>query len=285
SWKINNYQGFWPNIREGKSPHTINLRQANQGYNLLDSKYKVVWSYANPRRFHFTSLPLIWARNQYCAIGSDNKREILYLFAILNSSVTSLILNSNLKSEHEKSFLVSTTAVKEFVRVPKITKGNQFIKDEIITFTERMLLGEDKRLSDFVDFEKILTQKFDEVRVVDNNLVFKSGEKELTLSIKENMSLVKKTVEEEFGKGKLALDPSKISFSELKNLPVIDFDAQINLKYYIDDLVFALYFNVGLEKLGLNYSQEVRAKCAKSPYHIVQKVPNLEGDWAGLGRG
>ncbi|PIU83718.1 MAG: hypothetical protein COS68_02510, partial [Elusimicrobia bacterium CG06_land_8_20_14_3_00_38_11] len=110
------YKGYWPNIRTGNSQMTIKLLKNNQEYNLLDSKYKIIWSYANPSHFHFSDKPIIWARNQICAIGSENKKEILYLFSILDSEITNKILISNLKTETEKDFLVSTSSVKEYVR-------------------------------------------------------------------------------------------------------------------------------------------------------------------------
>ncbi|MBI2621072.1 MAG: SAM-dependent DNA methyltransferase [Candidatus Levybacteria bacterium] len=126
-WTIKENRGYWPNIREGNSAYRIRLRQANQGFSLLDSKYKIIWSYANPKKFHFTSLPVVWARNQVCAIGTENENEIIYIFALLNSNTTRMMLDSFLKSENEKDLLVSTTSVKEFVRVPKISKENLLV--------------------------------------------------------------------------------------------------------------------------------------------------------------
>ena len=69
--------GYWPNQRKKSDKFFIALRQANQEYNLLDSSHKIVWSYANPSKFYFTSVPIIWARNQFNAIGSENKDELL----------------------------------------------------------------------------------------------------------------------------------------------------------------------------------------------------------------
>lgn len=84
-WSIKEFRGYWPNIRTFDDPRVIGLRQANQGYSLLDTKYKVIWSYANPHRFFYTSRHVIWPRNQFCSIGSDNEAEIFYLFSLLNS--------------------------------------------------------------------------------------------------------------------------------------------------------------------------------------------------------
>lgn len=266
-WTIRTHRGFWPNIRLGNSPQVIRLRQANQGYNLLDSKYKVLWSYANPNRFHFTSIPVIWARNQICAIGSDNEKEILYLFALLNSPIIQLILRSNLGSENEKDLLVSTTAVKEFVRVPKIDETNQKIKDEIIKQTDQLLALEEVTISDFVDFSKLMIQKADSVSVEGNFLVVEKDKEIIKLPLEGDALLVKRVIDNRYSKSDLNLEGQKINLTELRNLPVIDFEKQKTLKDYIDDLVFALYFSIGLRELGLNKARDVKAVCVKNLYY------------------
>jgi hypothetical protein len=268
-WTIKESRGYWPDDRTGKSKFEIKLLQANQGYNLLDSKYKIVWSYANPSRFHFTFKPVIWARNQNCSIGSENRAEILYLFSLLNSPVIVLILNSNLRSENEKDFLVSITAVKEFVRVPKITEDNQHIKEEVIMRAEEMLALEDKMLSNFVDFSKILIQKFDSLWVNKDSLILENGDKKMILPIKESVNLVKKTLEEVFNNQELNFKIKRINLSDLKTMPVIDLERQKSIKDYIDDLVFALFFNIQLKSLGINKAKEIKLQCLKNPHYKV----------------
>ncbi len=263
-------RGYWPNIRIKNSKNFIKLRQANQGYNLLDSKYKILWSYANSKIFHFTSLPIIWARNQICAIGSQDKNEILYLLSVFNSPIIRNILKSNLKSEHEKGYLISTTSIKEFVRVPKITEDNQFIKDEIIKKTEEMLVLEDIKLSDLVDFSGVMTQKFDSVSVSVNDLVLEKDGKEIKCRIKKDAELVKNTIKN-IQQDKKLFKEGKIILSELKNLPAIDFEKQKKIKDYIDDLVFALYFNVPIEKVGLEKADVIKKEYEKNRfYHIIE---------------
>lgn len=264
-YSIKEYRGYWPNIRTGTSKYKIELLQANQGYNLLDSPHKILWSYANPTKFHFSSLPLIWARNQICAIGSQNKNELLCLFAILNSPIIGTILNSNLKSESEKDYLVSSTAVKEFVRVPKITNDNQFIKSEIIKRTEEVLELENKTLDDLVDFSGVMVQKFDSLEIDNNYLVLIKDDEKKKCKIRENLDLVKKALEpggELFGKEKIVL-------SELKSLPVIDIESQKKLKNYIDDLVFALYFNIKLGDANINKASSIKSACNKNRFYAL----------------
>lgn len=158
-------------------------------------------------------------------------------FALLNSGVINLILDSNLKSEQEKDLLVSTTAVKEFVRVPKIVEHNEFIKDKIIKCTQEMLELEEKTLSDFVDFSEILIQKFKDIKVERNHLILTDGDKKTKLKINGDTALVENALAEQLGKGELPLERQKIKLSDLSHLPIIDRQRQTQLKKYIDDLV------------------------------------------------
>ena len=245
----------------------IKLRQGNQKYTLLDSKYKIIWSYINFNKFHFTSTPVIWARNQNCGIGSKNKSEILYLFSILNSSVTNKVLESNLRSENEKDYLVSIASVKEFVRVPEITESNRLIKAEVIKRSEEMLALEEVKLADLVDFSNIMIQKFDAVSVKGDNLVLCKDKKERKLKIKSSKALVEKTITDNYRSDKLEFEGVKIKLSELKSLPAIDFEKQESLKDYMDDLVFALYFNIPLTKVGFEHADEIKRECEKSTYY------------------
>ncbi len=277
-WSIKSIKGYWPNERKAGSKFQIKLLTTNQGYNLLDTPYKVLWSYINPKKFHFSSLPLIWARNQICAIGSKSEKELFYLFAILNSPINQNLLNTLLKTEQEKDLLVSLASVKEFVRVPKITEDNQSIKNEIIKSTEEMLRLEEKKLSNFVDFSKVMLQKFDRVSVDNNGLILEKDDEKIKLTIKENQSLVKKILNEKYGKQLIELREQKIALSELKDLPIIDYEKQQRIKDYIDDLVFALYFNIRLEKLGLNQAEKIKARCSRSPYYKLVNSQKNESD-------
>jgi len=271
-WTIKEFRGFWPNIREGKSPNLIKLRQANQGYNLLDSPCKVIWSYVNPQRFHFTSSPVIWARNQICAVGSKNINEIFYLFAIFNSPLVNLMLNLNLRSVHEKDYLISTSAIKQFVRVPRIIESNQFVKDEIIKRTDEMLALEDVKLADLVDFSEVMMQKFDAVSVKGDSLILHKDKEERKLKIKINKGLVEKTIADKYGSDELEFEHRQIRLSDLKSLPAIDFERQAALKDYIDDLVFSLYFNIPLTKVGLERAPSIKELCQKNRFYNLVKV-------------
>jgi hypothetical protein len=283
--KINNdryimvdIRGYWQNIRSGKNKQRIKLRQGNQGYNLLDSKYKVIWSYANTKRFFFTDKPVIWARNQFNAIGSNDKKEILYLFALLNCSVNTTILLTNLKSENEKDFLIGLTSIKQYIRVPEITPETVPIKTEIIEQTEAMLDLEKPVITDYVEFPRTAMQIFDFGRVVSNNLILTAGDRTITGKIKKDkVELVKSVVTARYPKKQSLFSNNEINLSELKFLPAIDFNAQTKVKKYIDDLVFALYFNIELTNIGIENSTAIHNKVAKNEYYFLvntEKAPN-----------
>lgn len=272
-YTIKEYKGYLPNIRNKNSKFHIGLRQANQGYNLLDSKYKIIWSTKNPLKFHFTDKNVVWANIRLSGIGSNNKEELSYLFSLLNSRLTTFFLKQNLKLENEKDFLLPIKAIKEFVRIPKINEFNQTLKSEIIRQTEIMLDLEEKNLSSLVDFSKVLTQKFDSVKIANNNLRLQNkSEKIVECEIISDKNLVSQTIDQNFESNQLFKD-KKINLSDLKNLPAIDFEKQKKLKDYIDDLVFALYFNVPIKNVGLNKADEIKAICLKNPhYKIVNGV-------------
>lgn len=276
-WSIKESRGYWPNVRTGDDPRMIGLRQANQGYSLLDTKHKVVWSYANPRRFFYTSESVIWPRNQFCAIGSDNEEELLYLFALLNSPVINLLLNGNLKVETEKDFLVSTTSIKDFVRVPSITSDNQHVKNEIINKTSVILHLDTNTLSDFVDFKGLGIQKFDQVYVEQDKVVLTAGGKSYRLQITKQRKTVDRVVSEMFGEKAPLLLESRIPLASLRSLPAIDHETQNKTKAYIDDLVFSLYFGVPLTSLGINNAGKIRLQCSKHPHYetVRRESPNL----------
>jgi len=211
-FSIKEIKGYWKNERQGKSPHQIGLRQGNQAYNLLDARYKILWTHTNAKRFFFTDKPVIWARNQFNAIGGNNHHEMFYLFALLNSSINFSVLRKNLKSENEKNFTLALKSVKQYIRIPKITTENQPIKAKIIELTEKML-----------DLEN----------TTDNSLIFNRQE---------------------------------ITLQELRNLEAINFEDQEQLKKHIDNLVFALYFEIEIPKNKLDNFEFVQEECEKCDF-------------------
>lgn len=258
--------GYFPKDKK------IKIAQGSQGLVIAEPKYKILWKYINFDKFYFLKgssiLPIY---QQYC-ITSDNAPEIYYLFSVLNSKIISLILQAFLKVQQEDklSFLLGLTSIKEYIRVPKITEGNKLIKNEIIKYTEEMLVLEEKKLSDFVDLSQVMLQKFDKVSVEDSSLVLEKDDKKIRLAIKGNRDLIKKVLVEKYSKKIPESEEQEINLTELKDLPVIDYDGQRKSKDYIDDLVFALYFRISLQNLGLSMAEQIKSECAKNTnYKLV----------------
>ena len=268
-YKRNNYQNYLVSRSSQFYPLTgkVAFPQGSQGIVTFHQKYKIIWRTKAIQKFQFTERPVLLVNNQSLLITSNSKKEIVYLLALLNAPVTRLVLEKNLKQESEKDFLVSIKAIKKYVRIPRITSENKHIKEEITKRTEDMLALEEKTLSDFVDFSDVLMQKFDNVQVDGNTLVLVYDNQKTELQIKGDIGLIAGTIAEESGARRLKLEKRRISLSELRNLQVIDCEKQAKLKDYIDDLVFALYFNIPLRELGFGKSREIRRACSQSKYY------------------
>ncbi|MCL2872604.1 MAG: N-6 DNA methylase [Betaproteobacteria bacterium] len=270
-YTIKDILGYWDNVRQGKSKALIALRQGNQGYHLLDSPYKIIWSYANTQKFFFTDEPVIWARNQYNAIGSDNRDEILYLFSLLNSKVSDYIIKHSFKLVNEDTLTIAIGLknIKFAIRTPKISQQNQLIKDEIIAQADALLSLENVVLRDMVNLNQVQIQRFDEISVSECSLILSSARKKTELELPDIRTgeLVVKAISEYYGDKKGNLQLVEITLSDLKVIPVIDFEKQSQIKAYIDDLVFALYFNMKLPKLGLSEHANIKKLCQQNEFY------------------
>ena len=267
-YRNNNWNAYTITKSEGYYPPDVPLEfpPGSQGISTFNKKFKIIWRTRFANRFQFTDRNILLINNQSLLVSSNSKDEILFYFALLNSPITKLILEENLKQENEKDYFIPLRAIKEFVRVPKITENNKVIKKEILDSVGKMLKLEEETLSNFVDFSKVMLQKFDGVLVESNNLILGKDKERIKIQIKGDKGLVKKIIDGKYNKG-LKLDKSTISLAELKTLPIIDCDKQQELKNYIDDLVFALYFNIGLESLGLDKANKIKEKCSQDPFY------------------
>lgn len=253
--------GFYPKDVE------IKIAKGGQGLKVVNTKHKILWNYIKPQRFFIIcDNNNVLPRFQQFCIGSDNKVEIFYLFSLLNHPVTFFLFEKYLRSENEKDILVGVKFIKEFIRVPKINPFNEHIKKEIITSTTKLVEMEKITISDLVDFKGIMLQKLDFLNVVGNNLIIRYKDKEAKCKISGNIELVKGIVS---NLKKLDLfDDEGIGFvSELKLLSAFDKEYQAQIKAYIDDLVYALYFKVKLHELGFENAEQIKDTCAKHKYY------------------
>jgi hypothetical protein len=213
--------------------------------------------------------PVIFNMGQAAIIATDNKEEAFFLFALLNSLTSYRILENNNKTENEKEFLVSIKTIKQYIRIPKITQKNKHIKAEIIKQTEALLDLEKPVINDLVYFKPTTMRKFDFVYVESKNLILTKGNRSYTARIKTNkaVEIVKFAIEARyFPKAPFVLkDP--IDIKELRFIPAIDFDEQARLKSYIDDLVFALYFDIQIINPWIGNNADIHKTVAKSEFY------------------
>ncbi len=267
------FSRFVPNAYYPRDRSKIQLTKNNQGYVTLEQKHKIVWRIKNTDRFCITERDIIFYMGKAGIICSNNKTEILYLFSLLNSPLSRLVLEKMASSETEKEYLVPIKAVKEIVRVPIITCENSRIKSEVIKRTADMIGLEGEALSDHVDFSGILLRTFDGVQVDGDNLILLFDTGRMALPIRRRKKLVASSVAEKFGRQRSDQERRRIDIHELQDLPIVDYGIQKRLKAYIDDLVFALYFGIPLPALGLHNAAAIRKACLSDRFYqyILQR--------------
>ena len=221
----------------------IKIAQGGQDIKLtLEKKYKIIWRYQNSNGFYFTDTENVLPNFSLYSIASDNKKLILFLFALLKSPINASLLENYLKMANEKAFLIGLSSIKQYIRIPKITLENQVIKDEIIYLTEKMLDLEKATLNDLVDFKYLMVQRFDNIEIKKNNLILIFNKKDYPCKIEKNKEeFVKKLISENFYDNCLIFNRENVTLQELKNLEAIDFDEQAKLKQKIDKLVCKMY--------------------------------------------
>jgi hypothetical protein len=200
------FKAYYPKAKE-----KIQLTR-NSRYTTLDHKYNIVCRIKNFQKFMLIEDPLIFNMGQASIIATDNKKEALFLFALLNAPLNIKILENNQKTENEKEFLVSIKTIKQYIRIPKVTNENAHIKSEIVKQTEAMLAAE-------------------------------------------------------YFPGMELVPHKAIHIGELRFLPAIDFEAQTRIKAYVDDLVFALYFDVPVTISRPESAAAVRAAVSKNDFY------------------
>jgi len=200
-------------------------------------------------------------------IASNNKAEIFYLFAILNSAVTAKILSALFSVGNEKvGMFVAVKRIKQYIRVPVLTEANNTVKLEIIKSVEEMIRLETITLDDVVDFSAIRIRKFDGINISKNQLILKQrDDKHYTCRIANGkLPLVEQAIKQI--RNAIGLD-NDITLNALKRFPAIDRERQTLLKAHIDHLVFSLYFNIPLKTVSLASKESIRKICLSSRFY------------------
>lgn len=226
-------------------------------YRLIKLKYKILWRYQNPNGFHFSDRENVLPNYGVYSIASEDKNEILFFLSILSSSLITKLFEYLFKNDNEKSFLLGLTVIKEFVRIPKIDNHNKHIKQEIIKTMERLISIEKLKLKDVIKFD-VTKQKFDSVSVNKHHIILNDKDYVKKIKIKSKTEVVKNTINK-FNKKKRSI----ITLNELKFLKLIDNKERNNIKDYLNDLIFALYFNIEVKEIGIQNANHIKRLCQK----------------------
>lgn len=245
----------------------IKFPEGSQGIETFKKKYKIIWRTMFTNNFQFTDRNILLVNNQSLLVSSNSEDELLYLFALLNSSINKLVLEKNLKQENEKNYLIPLRAVKSYIRIPSLVGNNTYIKKEVVDFCKKLLNLEKPILADFVDFSKTMVQKFDKVSVEASKLILEKDRETIKLPIKKDFTLVKKVIEAKYGQDGLGLENKTIMLSELMSLPAIDFETQKEIKDLIDNLVFCLYFNIDVPKEKIFDTDFIKSLCMRNKFY------------------
>lgn len=240
----------------------VKYPEGSQGKNIFLNKYKIIWSYMNRDDFYFSDEQVMIDFNKVI-ISSNNENEILFLLAILRSKSSKYILDYYTKLDNEKDVNLGIKTVKQFIRMPIMTDRNKYLKTEIIKNTKNMLKLERCVLSDFVDFSGITIQKFDSIAIQNKNLVLTKNHSEylVPFSKKADVIFLETYI---IGKGLKNID-----LNSLKQSPVFNIDEQKKIKDYVDDLIFALYFNPEMESEDFKNKEMLKEKCSADDFYNI----------------
>lgn len=81
------------------------MPNGSQGLEVYEKKYKIIWSYMDFKHFHFSDKSIMLDYN-WVIISSDNKRELQYLYSVLNSKINLFILNNLYRLSNENKLKI-----------------------------------------------------------------------------------------------------------------------------------------------------------------------------------
>ena len=242
-----NFTNFRPTTFYPYNEVDIKLPKNSQGYEALYYRHKLLWEKSRRIKFYYSDADVVPSMSHCQIISSDNKDEIFFLFAILNSSITRSIFEAMFSLGNEKvGMFVVVSRLKDFVRPPLIdTPGKRTKKEKIIELVGKALAMEERVLSDFVEIDT-LVHRVDDVHVNRHQLILTHGGRELSFPIARGYAdLVDAALRAHFGEhsGQLPLN-REISVRELKSLTALDEIAQSTILDKIDEMILDLYEEV-----------------------------------------
>ncbi|MFM7858572.1 MAG: hypothetical protein ACKO96_43295, partial [Flammeovirgaceae bacterium] len=177
--------------------------------------------------------------------GTQNKTELFYLLALLNSKLSWKILKLQLSNEHEQALILGIKAIKDYIRIPILNTPQKLKqKQKLIQLAQELLDAENVALEQLVDFDddRVLPQKWDWWAVRHGQVFLTVDNHDYWFEIKSklNENRIYDALEAKYG------DPVKkieegISFNDFKKTTIFDKNHQTKIKNQIDELVLEVY--------------------------------------------
>jgi type I restriction-modification system DNA methylase subunit len=239
-----NFANFRPTKFYPSSEDDIHLPKNSQGYQALAPKHKLLWEKSRRMKFYYTDASVVPSMSHCQIISSDNRDEIFFLFAVLNSSITRRIFEAMFSLGNEKvGMFVVVSRIKDFVRPPLIdTPKKNATKTKIVELVGKALAMEGRLLSDVVAVDTLM-QRVDDVRVNGRQLTLSRNEHELSFPIDRGYAGVAESALRAHFSEESGFVPANraISIRELKSLPAFDEAAQSAVLDQVDEMVLDLY--------------------------------------------
>ena len=225
----------------------IKIPSGSQGWGTVKNKFRIFWRERHTQKFMWSDADLQYVTaGSLMSLTSNNKTEMIYLFAILNSKITFFIFSKVAKQEHEKYALYNLTKMKSFIRVPILNSPEKLeLKQKLIQKAQDLLESENTHLENLVDFDSydtLLPQKFEWWAVHDGYLLLTLNNRDLTFEIKNitNENSIYKALEDIYGEP-VKIVENGIELNQLKKTLIFDKKRQNQIKKEIDQIVFELY--------------------------------------------
>ena len=249
-----NFSNFRPKKFYPCNEEDIKLPKNSQGYEALYHRHKLLWEKSRRFKFFYTDEDVVPSMSHCQIISSDNREEIFFLFAVLNSSITREIFEAMFSVGNEKvGMFVVVSRLKAFVRTPLVDTPERIeSKKRVISLVEKALDMEKEVLGQHVDIDT-LVHRVGNLRVKGNQLLVSHRGRDMSFPIRRNsVGLVKAALAARFDtRGEMFGSEQSTSVRELKSLPAFDPAAQSAVLGQAEERILDMYGVTDRERTDL----------------------------------
>ena len=234
---FSNFTNFKPTVFYDNSEKHIGLPRNSQGYEALYRRHKLLWEKSRSFKFYYTDEDVVPSMSHCQIISSDDRDEIMFLFALLNSSITHRVFEAMFSVGNEKiGMFVTVSRLKDCIRPPLVDSSEKArIKKKIIRRVERALAMEKVVLGELVEFDT-LVRRIGDLRVEGRRLLGGYRGTELAFPIRSGGKKVVEMALQQAG-----VPDGPVPVEQLISLPAFDHVAQATALAEVDELVLDLY--------------------------------------------